>query len=388
MTPLDFLRQFRLLLIEDHGSVGDIELTSGNYDNFGNLIKTDIPTITTDLCEVGTFNDVLYFVVIIFSDTFKRVDFNLLKSFPNIKIYGFKEFNKTLYPTSGFVYENFERQLLNDKYLQVQFDYKYDVINPEDLFKEYQKIKHFFMGSELRIVNQLNDSMNILKTKMEIERNPESPKLNSKAIELLTALCFRNDDLPKKVDGLFVYSSSVDVLKLTRLIEKILMLGITKKVFITGGLPPKELAQDLQAEGKTKEADLILHLLNLKKFKDVKFFVECTSSNTLENVTETLKNHEFKKCKSLLFLFKSHAAGRGYLTLREFFKSAKILQRTFNTKYKMAGKVITRNNWHTFAFGRNRVWGEFLRIKTYGSRGDIEYNSVKNLVMKIEKEVK
>ena len=223
---------------------------------------------------------------------------------------------------------------------------------------------------------------------MGIERNPNSPRLNNEAVKLLTELCFRKDDHVKKVDGIFVYSSTIDIKKLIRLVEKILLLRISRKVFITGGLPPKELVKDLQVEGTTKEADLVLQALNLKKFKNVKFFVERKSSNTFENVTETLKNSEFRKCKSLLFIFKSHAAGRGYLTLRKFFKSAEILQQTFNTKYKRANKIITRNSWHTFSFGRDRAWGEFLRIKKYGARGDIEYNSVRNLVKKIEKEIK
>jgi len=157
MFPLDFLQQFRMLLIKDNCSVGDIELTPGNYDNFGNLIEIDIPTVTTDLCEIGIFDNSLYFVVIVSSDTFKRFDFDLLKTFSNIKIYGLKEFNRTLYPISNFIYENFERQILNDKYLQIQFDYQYSVINPEDLFKEYKKMKHLFANSELRVVDQLKD---------------------------------------------------------------------------------------------------------------------------------------------------------------------------------------------------------------------------------------
>lgn len=223
---------------------------------------------------------------------------------------------------------------------------------------------------------------------MEIERNPSSPKLNAKAKRLLTELCFRKDDGLKSVNGIFVYSSTTGIEKMIKLLEKDLRLGISKKVFITGGLPPKELAKDLLVKGTTKEADLVLRALHPERFSDVKFFVERKSSNTLENVTETLKNPEFRKCKSLLFVFKSHAAGRGYLTLKKFFKSATILQRTFNTRYKRANKTITRNNWHTFAFGRDRVWGEFLRIKTYGKRGDIEYGLVERIVKEIEEETK
>lgn len=221
----------------------------------------------------------------------------------------------------------------------------------------------------------------------EIERNPIAPRLNSKAKELITQLCFRKDDKLKKVDGIFVFSSLVDIKKLAKLIEKILEKGVSKKVFITGGVIPDDRARDLKIKKGSIEADLLLAALNVERFKDVRFYVEKKSLNTLENVTEILKIPEFKKCKSLLFIFKSHAAGRGYLTLRKFFQSAEILQMTFNAKYEKENKSITKNNWHSFAFGRSRVWGEYLRIKKYGSRGDIEYKSVEKLLDKIEKEI-
>ena len=222
---------------------------------------------------------------------------------------------------------------------------------------------------------------------MGTERNPTSPRLNKKAKELITELCFRKNDVIKKVDGIFVYSSITGIKDLVKLIEKVLSKNISKQIFITGGVTSKKLACDLKINTKLTEADTLLNALNLDRYPDLKVFVERRSTNTLKNVTETLKNSEFKKCKSLLFIFKSHAAGRGYLALRNFFPSAKILQQTFDTKYNRANKKITKDNWHTFTFGRNRVWGEFLRIKKYGNRGDIEYGSVKELVTKIEKEI-
>jgi len=132
---------------------------------------------------------------------------------------------------------------------------------------------------------------------------------------------------------------------------------------------------------------LVLKYLDVSKYKDVRFYFEKQSTNTLENVTETLKNPEFKKCKSLLFIFKSHAAGRGYLTLKKFFQSANILQLTFDCQYERENKSITRINWHSFAFAKSRVWGEYLRINKYSRRGDIEYESVEELLDKIEKEI-
>lgn len=222
---------------------------------------------------------------------------------------------------------------------------------------------------------------------MKIERNPKTPKLSRKAKELITKLCFRKNDTLKKVDGIFVYSSLIGIKELANLLKKILEKNITKKVFITGGVTPKEIARELKVKTKLVEADLILNSIDTKKFKNIKFFIEKKSTNTLENVTETLKNPEFRKCKSLLFIFKSHAAGRGYLTLRKFFPAINIIQQSFDTKYAGASKKITRNNWHTFSFGLSRVWGEFLRIREYGSRGDIEYDSAKGLVARIEKEL-
>jgi len=223
---------------------------------------------------------------------------------------------------------------------------------------------------------------------MSIERNPTPPKLSAKAIRLITELCFRKDDKPKKTDCIFLFSSSVDVKKHARAIEELLSRGASKKVFISGGLPPKALAKELGVSGKKFESEMVLALLKRKRFPGVKFYSERKSSNTYANVTEMLKKPAFRKCKSIFFIFKSHAAGRGYLTLRKFFPKAQILQKTVNIKYKKVPETITKKNWHTFPFGRNRVWGEFLRIKRYGSRGEIEYRSVKKMVERIERETK
>jgi hypothetical protein len=223
---------------------------------------------------------------------------------------------------------------------------------------------------------------------MEIERNPEPPKFNKKAIKLITKLCFRKNNNLKKVDGIFVYSSIAGIDRLVKLLNEILSEDISNKIFITGGITPKHIKEDLGIKPELTEADTLLGALDLGKYKDLEVFVERKSTNTLENVMESLKNPEFKECKSLLFIFKSHAAGRGYLTLRKFFPSVEIIQQSFNTKYDKAEKEITKDNWYTFDFGRRRVWGEYLRIKTYGTRGDIEYEEVRDLVEEIEKEVK
>ncbi len=135
---------------------------------------------------------------------------------------------------------------------------------------------------------------------MEIERNPEPPKLNKKAIQLITDLCFRKDDDLKKVDGIFVYSSIVGIDSLVKLLNDILSKQISNKIFITGGITPQYIREDLGIKPELTEADTLLGALNLDIYKDLNVFVERKSTNTLENVTETLKNLEFRECNSLL----------------------------------------------------------------------------------------
>ncbi|MCA9377267.1 hypothetical protein H6762_04920 [Candidatus Nomurabacteria bacterium] len=222
---------------------------------------------------------------------------------------------------------------------------------------------------------------------MEVERNPEPPKMNDELIKLLTELCFRNDDELEKVNGVFVFSSMIDHEKIVALIDKIVINNFSEQIFISGGNAPKEVKEEIGVELQLTESEALIDAINVDKYPNVKVFSERNSSNTLANVTETLKIQEFRETKSLIFIFKSHAAGRGYLTLRKFFPSIKILQQTFNAKYKDAESEITRSNWHTFDFGRKRVWGEYLRIVKYGSRGDIEYEEVKHLVKEIDKQL-
>lgn len=222
---------------------------------------------------------------------------------------------------------------------------------------------------------------------MHLERNPDPPLFNKEACQLITRLCFRKDDQPQKVDGIFVYASAIGLKDLSDLIKKLLLQGFSDQLFLTGGITPQPLSKELEIKDKQCEADLILNKLGPKETKGVKVFVERKSSNTLENVTETLKNPAFKKCRNLIFIFKAHASGRGYLTLRKFFPQTKILQQSFAVTYPRASQPIKRETWSTFDFGRRRVWGEFLRIRKYGAKGDIAHQEVKNLIKKIELEI-
>jgi len=154
MIKKDYLSKFKEILSVNE-EVSEIEMTSGNYDDDGKLIKGDIPTITTEFCEIGIYKKTVYFVFIIHSDTYSKKVFDSLKGFSNVQFYGFKNFKDNLYPKSDFYYKEFEKGIEKDKYFQIQFNYDFNKILPELLHKEYLKIKDILIKNKAGIINQI-----------------------------------------------------------------------------------------------------------------------------------------------------------------------------------------------------------------------------------------
>lgn len=154
---IENLNKLRELLTQDKTIVSELEYTKNNYDHDGNLIKENLPTITTDFCEIGLFNSEIYFVFIIDPKTFNIDLFNQLKNKSNVKMYGFVDFNKTLYPAKNFNLDNFTKEIQKDKYLQIQFDYKN--IDTFGLFKEYSDLVNIFKKNKVTVVNQLKTDL-------------------------------------------------------------------------------------------------------------------------------------------------------------------------------------------------------------------------------------
>jgi len=217
----------------------------------------------------------------------------------------------------------------------------------------------------------------------EIPKNPKTPKLSDKSIEWLTKLCFREDNKLEKADLIFVIPSTVYIQECTNFITKLLAQNISNNVIVPGGNPTYHDSKSLEKP----ESALILDKIDQAQFPGVRFFSENKSGNTLENVIEGLKLFNGNNIVRLLFISKAHAAGRTYLTFRKYVPEAEILQKTFISKHFETGLGISREQWHTFDFGRERIWGEFLRIKKYGMRGDIEFEEVKDIVRAIETEL-
>ena len=148
------LSSLRKLLQLHNQSVSEIEITFSNYDH-GEVIAEGVPTITTDLCEIGIYNDTYYFTVILFSDQFSKQLFDVVKDLKGIHIYGFKNFLVDYYPTSNFSLRELESQIKKEVYFQVEFSFNFKEINTEEMFRKYTELEKVFKKYKSAVVNQL-----------------------------------------------------------------------------------------------------------------------------------------------------------------------------------------------------------------------------------------
>ncbi|MBU1092785.1 hypothetical protein KJ836_03920 [Patescibacteria group bacterium] len=155
MDAKNYIKDLRDVLLSSNEIVGELEYTFGNYDNKGDLITNSIPTVTTGACEIGIYDDTIYFTFIILTSDFRRELFDYLTKYNNVQIYPFKDFNNTLYPRSDFNYPEFEHQLKQDEYLQINFNDNYKERSVEENMKKYWEYRDIFLKLNIKPINQL-----------------------------------------------------------------------------------------------------------------------------------------------------------------------------------------------------------------------------------------
>lgn len=153
----EYIKELRHSLAKNHHLISELEYTTDNYDDEGKKINEDLPTITTEYCEIGLHRNKVYFVFIIKSKTFNETLFNLIKNKPNLQIYGFADFKTNLYPNANFDYANFLNKIKKDDYVQIQFNFK--KIDIKDLYKEYAIYINIFKKNEVVVIDQRKKSL-------------------------------------------------------------------------------------------------------------------------------------------------------------------------------------------------------------------------------------
>ncbi len=152
---LELIKSLRNLLERNSHQVSEVEMTSGNYDEHGCLMKGEIPTITTGFCEVGAYGEVCYFTIILKSSIFTRKLFDSIAKYPGVQIYGLREFQTNYYPKDNFVYNDFEKQINSEEFMQIQFNFDIINLSPEMIYKKHSEIVSMFKSTGIEAEDQL-----------------------------------------------------------------------------------------------------------------------------------------------------------------------------------------------------------------------------------------
>ncbi|RIW38521.1 YdcF family protein [Bacillus salacetis] len=201
-----------------------------------------------------------------------------------------------------------------------------------------------------------------------ISKEAAVPKLNERKISDLTEIVFGKRKEVKRSNAMFIFSGTHPG-HWTKAIEAFEM-GLCRNIIVTGGKSPTAVPHPEWIDGSRKEAHVIIsHLLNAGIPRE-RIVYEDRSTNSLENVLYAKEVYDFTVTEQLLYICKSHAAGRQERTLRKHLgEGIEYIPFSFDAEYN--GIKVNRETWSLSDLGRKRVWGEFLRILTYGEAGDI-----------------
>ena len=217
----------------------------------------------------------------------------------------------------------------------------------------------------------------------EIPKIPVMPTLSKKAIKLLTELCFKaNDKKIPSTEVVFVFGTATSIPELAAALKEHLIKHCPKTIIITGGI---ESYPDASPH-PLPEAEMIYEEVKGDISKTTQVILEKRSENTFENVTFAMELIE-DRIASFCFISKSFHARRAFLTLKRFFPDIPIFQITYDPIYPNIGFPLSHKNWSSHPEAMARVWGEYLRIKTYGQRGDLPFEDIQRLVQKIDQEI-
>lgn len=224
----------------------------------------------------------------------------------------------------------------------------------------------------------------------EVSKNPETPDLNSQAIDLLTKLVFRHDDEWQKSDAFLVHGRASDRDRLVQAenIYNVIQNKFASTIILTGGRPDFH-GSDHDVVSQS-ESEMLFNTLDMAKIANEHILIEKESISTYDNILNSMKLFDFSKSSKVTFLSAAFGAGRTYLTYRKLLPHLDMVQRSMTTL--MDGQEITSDSWSEFEVSRKRIWGEYLRIVMYGDNeipkssglmGVIEFEEVRDLVVRI-----
>lgn len=198
------------------------------------------------------------------------------------------------------------------------------------------------------------------ESSLQIPRRPQVPNLSTDQVQEISDTVFLLHQ-PFPAEVLFVFGTvQADWDGLSSAILE----GFFARVVLVGRMGPSFFSDRVPISQVMRQQFLT------RGIPEERLLVQGTSDNTLEDVSQSLDL--IGNASSITFAAKSHHSGRCGRTLRKFFPGIALNAWTHDAVHQ--GKIISRQQWQLHDEGRERVYGEFLRIQTYSSRGDIALN--------------
>lgn len=201
----------------------------------------------------------------------------------------------------------------------------------------------------------------------EIPKLPEVPPLDKETIDMLTKLCFRQDDNLSlyMADTVFMFGTSVSLKEAESIVLDVIKKVRPKLLVLTGGMPQYNDSYYI----KRPESENFHDIIKDKILAPIEIKIENKSNNSVENVRFSLPL--LASSQSIIFITKNFAAGRHFLILKKYLPNIPIFQKTYEPVYPDNNSIIiSKNNWSNNLLTASRVWGEFLRIKSFEGLGD------------------
>lgn len=221
--------------------------------------------------------------------------------------------------------------------------------------------------------------MEILELQREIQKVPKNPDMGTELIEALTSLCFQQEHLGPS-DVLFVFGSNVQHKEIADLISYMLDKNYINQVVITGGIANYTGS----VYKRQAESERIKSFIALQNYPDKYIYTENKSKNTIENIVEAQKVFSFEHIKSMTFLAHSYASTRCALSLKKYFPGIPVYCIPLPLPSKFFEYPVSKARWFKTNYGQGLVWGEYLRLKIYGNRGDFPIVEIKDKLDHIE----
>ncbi len=198
-------------------------------------------------------------------------------------------------------------------------------------------------------------------------------------VNVLTDLCFQEEERVPS-DLLFVFGSNVKHQEIATLISKLIAQNGFNQVIITGGIA--NFGNSYHQNRPESEA-IYAHLP--EKHKQRNIILETSSKDLFENIEEAEKLIDFEKVKTITFICHAYASKRASLSLKTFFPNTRIYCIPFPLPSDHKDFPINSEHWSKTKYGQSLILGEYLRIITYGNRGDFPLTSVQAHLDQVER---